>query len=158
MKIVSNLFAALVIMPALVMAEPKCQADLSKISRPPTDTPTGQKHQGVQIGLWTEKAVYVGAEIRNVWIIARDDRSSDITIGVGGSLYRNSFVYVTSNNVDIAKFPLDGGIDGMVNPTSVAGGLSQQLAILPCGTYNLIWKTATHESNTITIEIKAGEQ
>jgi hypothetical protein len=144
--------------PALVLAEPRWETDLSKISEPPIDALTGKTHQGVQIGLWTEKSIYVGTEIRNVWRLVRNDRSSDITIGVGGSLYRNSFVYVTSNGEEIAKLPLNGGIDGIVNPTHIAGGLSQQLAMLPSGAYQLIWKTETHESNSITIEIKAGEQ
>jgi len=42
----------------------------------------------------------------------------------------------------------------MVNPASRAGGISEILANLPSGIYQLIWKTSTVESNTITIEIR----
>ena len=156
MKNVSLLFAPLIMMPALILAAPKPETDLLKISEPPIDARTGQKHEGVQIALWTEKPVYVGAEIRNVWMFARKDRDSSITIGVGGSLFKNSFLYITRDSKEVAKFPLNGGFDGIVNPTHVAGGLSGMLATLPSGTYELIWKTDTHQSNPIVIEIKSG--
>lgn len=163
MKNVSHLFAALLIIqaliiPALVIAAPKAETDLSKVSEPPADAPTGKELDGVQIGLWTEKTVYKGNEIRNVWRLARNDRSSGITIGVGGSLFKNSVLYITAANKEVTRIPMGGGIDGIVNPTRTSGGLSGHLEMLPAGTYQLNWKTETHKSNTITIEIKNGEQ
>ena len=156
MKNSFHLLLAHLIIPALVCATP--EPDLSEIPGPPTDAPIGEKHDGVQIGLWTEKPVYEGNEIRNVWRLVRNDRSSGITIGVGGSLFKNSFLYITAANKEVAKIPMGGGIDGIVNPTRSSGGLSGYLGMLPTGTYQLNWKTETHKSNTITIEIKNGEQ
>lgn len=158
MKNAFHILAGLLIIPALVWAEPESKTDFSKISEPPMNAPTGQKHEGVQIGLWTEKLVYDGDEIRNVWMLARSDRSSDIIIGVGGSLFKNSFLYITSDDKNVLKLPLDGGIDGIVNPSSIAGGLSGKMAKLPSGRYQLTWKTELLISNTITIEIKKAEQ
>lgn len=155
MKNQFSLLTAFLIVPSLICASPN--ADFSKIVEPPGDAPTGKKQDGVQIGLWTEKAAYEGNEIRNVWLIARNDRSSSITIGVGGSLYSGSYLFVTTSDEEVAKIPIGGGIDGIVNPTGISGGLSGQLATLPVGTYQFIWKTATHESNSIEIEIKPGE-
>ncbi|MEM8953405.1 MAG: hypothetical protein AAGD22_04555 [Verrucomicrobiota bacterium] len=153
-----NSFSLLTVflIPALIWATPN--ADLAKVVEPPRDAPTGEAQDGVQIGLWTEKAEYEGNEIRNVWTIARNDRSSSITIGVGGSLYSGSYLFVTKSDEKIAKFPIGGGVDGIVNPTSIFCGLSGKLATLPAGTYQLLWKTDTHESNLIEVEIKPGGQ
>lgn len=144
-------------MPLIVLAEPSAEIDLSKMAAPPEDAPMGEEHKGIQIGLWTERSVYGGAEIRNVWSLTRNDRTSGITTGVGGKLYSNSFLYVTSNEKVVAKITLNGGIDGMVNPTGTQGGLSASMATLPNGVYQLTWKTDTHISNTLTIEIRKSE-
>jgi len=129
-------------------------ADFLKLPSPPADALAGQSVDGVQIGLWTEKSVYRGNEIRNVWMLDRNDRSSATTIGVGGNLFDHSFLHVSSKHVVVAELPVGSGIDGMVNPASRAGGISEILANLPSGIYQLIWKTSTVESNTITIEIR----
>lgn len=129
-------------------------AEHSELPNPPDEAACGQKVDGIQIGLWTEKSVYRGNEVRNVWMFARTDRSSPTTIGVGGNLFEHSFLYISSKNVVVATLPLDGGIDGILNPTSMAGGISGMLADLPRGTYQLVWKTDMFESNTIAIEIE----
>ena len=145
---------AFLMISAPVCAAPEPKPDWSELLEPPADAPAGEKHDGVQIGLWTEKPVYEGNEIRNVWMLARSDRSSAITIGVGGSLFQDSFLYITSNDKNVAKIPLNGGIDGIVNPTEFCGGLSGLLAKLPLGKYELIWRTGAFTSNRIVIEIK----
>ena len=103
-----HLIATLLVLSVLVWAETLTATDLSKISEPPMDTPAGQKHDGVQIGLWTEKPVYQGSEIRNLWMLARKNSDSAIAIGVGGSLFKDSFLYITSNDKEVAKIPLRG--------------------------------------------------
>ncbi|OYV05664.1 MAG: hypothetical protein CFE26_10385 [Verrucomicrobiales bacterium VVV1] len=158
MKSAFHLSAALLILPLLLLAEPKLNTDISKISEPPREAPVGKLHKGVEIGLWTENRIYGGTKIRNVWMHARKDKDSTITFGVGGSRYKNSFLHITSNGKEIDKIPLSGPLDGMVDPTSSAAGLSGFLAKLPSGTYQLIWKTDTHWSNAITVEIRNGEQ
>ena len=62
-----RLLATLLLVPGFTWAEPSTEVDFSKITEPPLDAvPAGQKRSGVQIGLWTEKPVYDGTEIRNV--------------------------------------------------------------------------------------------
>jgi len=139
---------------ALVLGTcPASATDLVDLPSPPADAPAGQKLDGIQIGLWTEKSVYHGNEIRNVWRFALSDRKSGVTIGVGGNLYEHSFLYISRDGVVIATLPMTAGIDGIVNPTSTAGGISGMLSDLPSGTYHLVWKTNAFESNTIVIEI-----
>lgn len=121
---------------------------------PPDNAPAGQKLDGIQIGLWTEKSVYRSNEIRNVWRFARSDRVSAITIGVGGNLYEDSFLYIFSDGEVLAKLPMTAGMDGISNPTSTAGGISEILSDLPSGAYQLVWKTKTCDSNTIAFEIR----
>ena len=137
-----------------IESPPKPKSNLSKIPTPPTDAATGKKHQGVQIGLWTEKLVYKRDEIRNVWTLARNDSNTGTTIGPGGSLYKNSFLYITSKGEQVAKLPLSGGVDGMVNPITIRGGISSMISKLPKGSYKLVWRTESLTSNAISIDLK----
>lgn len=72
---------------------PATATDFLDLPSPPDNAPAGQKLEGIQIGLWTEKSVYRRNEIRNVWRFALSDRKSGITIGVGGNLYERSPLY-----------------------------------------------------------------
>ena len=137
-----------------LQAESLTDKALRDLPEPPEDARAGAVSNGVQIGVWSQKSTYSGEEIRNIWTIARKTRPSPITIGVGGNLYKDSFLYVTMNNKVIAKLPVNGGIDGMVDPIHSAGGRWQQLAKLPTGDYQLQWKTDKLESNTLNIKIR----
>ena len=124
------------------------------LPEPPSDAQAGVEHDGVQIGLWTQKAIYSGDEIRNVWIFARKKGDSDISIGVGGNLYKESFIYITNKDKLVTKIPMGGACDGNTYPSEVAGGISDWLAKLPAGDYELVWKTDKFESNGLQINIK----
>ncbi len=127
---------------------------LEALPSPPFDAKAGQSLHGVEIGLWSQKKQYKDNEIRNIWIFARKKDHSGVTIGVGGDLFRRSIVYVTRVNGDTKKIPIDGGIDGMKNPSEYYGCIANSLKALPRGTYSLVWKTDQFESNRLNISIQ----
>lgn len=139
----------------VVHAESPGEKNFHQLPSPPHNTQAGPTHDGIEIGLWTEKSQYAGNEIRNVWIFARKKQGSATTIGVGGSLYKESFLYITdSRNKKTSKIPIGGGVDGAPDGSLYAGGISGSLANLPAGNYKLIWKTEKWVSNTIQITIE----
>jgi hypothetical protein len=129
------------------------QGEIVSISEPPLDTTYGKEHQGIKTGLWTQKTSYVKHELINVWILARKTSDSMNSFGVGGNLYKNSFVYIYVKDKEFSKKPIGAPFGGMANPSSFKGGISSQLADLPVGQYKLIWKTDLSESNPIEITI-----
>jgi hypothetical protein len=157
MKIPSILSIFLISGGVLFGAKALTEEAVDKLPSPPADAKAGVIHDGVQIGLWTQKENFTGDEIRNVWIFARKTRSSAITIGVGGRLYKDSFLYITDATKKVTKIPAKGPVDGMVDPSAFAGGISGWLAKLPKGTYDLVWKTEKFKSNTLRINIQNGE-
>lgn len=148
-------FIALILLSAtsFLYCEPTT-TDFSKLASPPDNAIAGEMHDGIQIGLWTEKPVYQNNELRNIWIFARKNGDSNVTIGVGGSLFEDSYLYIYHNDKEVRKSPIDGGIDGMVNPSYFARGISGFFDDLSEGNYKLVWKTNKFESNAITIAIK----
>jgi hypothetical protein len=143
-------FSAALLLKAETLYE-KARHDLPE---PPSDAQAGVEHDGVQIGLWTQKATYSGDEIRNVWIFARKKGDSDISIGVGGNLFKESFIYITDKDEVVTKIPVGGGSDGPVDASYIGGGISDRLTKLPAGDYELVWKTDKFESNILKINIK----
>ncbi|MEZ5326327.1 MAG: hypothetical protein R3F19_14855 [Verrucomicrobiales bacterium] len=128
--------------------------DFSKLQAPPMEAVAGKTQDGIQIGLWTEKAIYHGDEIRNIWIIARKKGTSNTTIGVGGNLFRESFLYIYRDGIEVKKIPQQGGSDGVRDAIGFSGGISSFLNGLPNGTYQMIWKTEQFASNSITVTFK----
>jgi len=149
-----TMLPVVLILAGMLLSVNAFSAKLDDLPMPSLNAEAGSLYEGVRLGLWTEKKIYAGEEIRNVWLFARKEHISMITIGVGGNLYTDSFLYITDAGMNTIKIPIGGGIDGMTNPDASYHGISRRLADLAKGSYSLVWKTNKLKSNTIRIEIQ----
>ena len=80
--------------------------------------------------------------------------TSNTTIGVGGNLFRESFLNIYRDGIEVKKIPQHGGSDGVRDAIGFSGGISSCLDGLPNVTYQMIWKTEQFVSNSITVTFK----
>ena len=121
------------------------------LEEPPDNALYGVEREGVQVGIWSQKAIYSGTEPRNVWLFIRRKRNSMISVA---EIYKDSRVSISDANGLSATIPVGAPVDGMVNWTYQAGGISESLAKLSVGDYELVWKTGDFISNRIKLKIQ----